>query len=126
MRRLTWLFVLACLSCPTLFAQEKNPVAVAIRRTLEGRSKSMVAAAEEMPDKMNCSAALHNPRCKYQWQVTGRVQWRPPSLATAPAQRAQIVQRERTRRFAAGPVAFPVRMGGSAEHGLNPRSPKVP
>jgi hypothetical protein len=49
MRRLTWLFVLACLSCPTLFAQEKNPVAAAIREALQGRSKNMVAAAEEMP-----------------------------------------------------------------------------
>ena len=49
MRRLTWLLAFACLSCPTLFAQEKNPVAAAIRETLPGRSKNMVAAAEEMP-----------------------------------------------------------------------------
>jgi hypothetical protein len=44
-----WLCVLACLSCPPLFAQEKNPVAAAIREALPGRSKAMVAAAEEMP-----------------------------------------------------------------------------
>ena len=49
MKKLTWLFVLASLWCPTLLAQEKNPVAAAIRGTLEGRSKNMVAAAEEMP-----------------------------------------------------------------------------
>ena len=58
MRRLTWLFVLACLLCPALFAQEKNPVAVAIRGTLEGRGKNMVAAAEEMPaDKYGFKAS---------------------------------------------------------------------
>jgi len=57
MRRLTWLFVLACLSCPTLFAQEKNPVAAAIREALPGRSKAMIAAAEEMPaDKYSFKA----------------------------------------------------------------------
>ena len=49
MRKLTCLFVLVCLSCPLPFAQEKNPVAAAIRETLQGRSKNMVAAAEEMP-----------------------------------------------------------------------------
>ena len=49
MRTLTWLFVLASWSCPALLAQEKNPVAAAIRETLPGRSKNMVAAAEEMP-----------------------------------------------------------------------------
>jgi len=49
MRRLTSLFVLACLSCPLLVAQEKNPVAAAIREALGGRAKNMVAAAEEMP-----------------------------------------------------------------------------
>jgi hypothetical protein len=57
MRRLTWLFVLTCLSCPTLFAQEKNPVAAAVREALQGRSKNMVAAAEEMPaDKYSFKA----------------------------------------------------------------------
>lgn len=49
MRKLTWFFVLASLWCPALLAQEKNPVATAIRETLPGRSKNMVAAAEEMP-----------------------------------------------------------------------------
>lgn len=49
MRKLTCLFVFACLLSPALFAQEKNPVAAAIRGTLQGRSKNMVAAAEEMP-----------------------------------------------------------------------------
>jgi len=49
MRKLTCLFVLACVSCPPLLAQEKNPVATAIREALPGRSKNMVAAAEEMP-----------------------------------------------------------------------------
>ncbi len=49
MKKLTWLFVLASLWCPALLAQEKNPVAAAIRETLPGRSKNMVAAAEEMP-----------------------------------------------------------------------------
>ena len=49
MRRLTWMFALACLLCPALFAQEKNPVAAAIREALPGRSKNIVAAAEEMP-----------------------------------------------------------------------------
>lgn len=49
MRELTWLLVLASLWCPTLLAQEKNPVAAAIREALPGRSRNMVAAAEEMP-----------------------------------------------------------------------------
>jgi DinB superfamily len=49
MKKLTWLFALASLWCPALLAQEKNPVAAAIRETLPGRSKNMVAAAEEMP-----------------------------------------------------------------------------
>ena len=49
MRKLTCLVVLACLFCPVLLAQEKNPVAAAIRETLQGRSKNTVAAAEEMP-----------------------------------------------------------------------------
>jgi len=49
MKKLTWFFVLASLWCPALLAQEKNPVAAAIRETLPGRSKNMVAAAEEMP-----------------------------------------------------------------------------
>ena len=49
MRKLGWLFVLASLCCPAILAQEKNPVAAAIREALPGRSKNMVAAAEEMP-----------------------------------------------------------------------------
>ena len=49
MRRLTCLFAMACLLCPTLFAQEKNPVAAALRELLLGRAKNIVAAAEEMP-----------------------------------------------------------------------------
>ena len=49
MRKLTWLFVLACLSCPVLVAQEKNPVAAALREALPGRAKNIVGAAEEMP-----------------------------------------------------------------------------
>ena len=49
MRKLRWLFVLACLSCPMLFAQEKNPVAAALREILPGRAKNIVAAAEAMP-----------------------------------------------------------------------------
>ena len=58
MKKLTWLFVLASLWCPALLAQEKNPVAAAIRETLPGRSKNMVAAAEEMPaDKYGFKAS---------------------------------------------------------------------
>ena len=49
MRKFGWLFVLAILCCPAILAQEKNPVAAAIREALPGRSKNMVAAAEEMP-----------------------------------------------------------------------------
>ena len=49
MKKLPCLFVLACLSCPVLFAQEKNPVATALREVLPGRAKNIVAAAEEMP-----------------------------------------------------------------------------
>ncbi len=49
MRKLTWLFVFASLLCSILFAQEKNPVAAAIREAEQGRSKTIVAAAEEMP-----------------------------------------------------------------------------
>jgi len=49
MKKLAWFFVLASLWCPALLAQDKNPVAAAIRETLPGRSKNMVAAAEEMP-----------------------------------------------------------------------------
>jgi uncharacterized damage-inducible protein DinB len=49
MKRLTCLFVLACLSCPAVVAQEKNPVAAAIREALPGRAKNIVAAAEAMP-----------------------------------------------------------------------------
>ena len=57
MRKLTCLFVLTCLSCPILFAQEKNPVAVALREILPGRAKNIVAAAEAMPaDKYSFKA----------------------------------------------------------------------
>jgi len=49
MKKLGWFLVLASLCCPAILAQEKNPVAAAIRETLPGRSKNMVAAAEEMP-----------------------------------------------------------------------------
>jgi len=57
MRKLTWLLALASLWCPSLFAQEKNPVAAAIREALQGRSKNIVAAAEEMPaDKYSFKA----------------------------------------------------------------------
>jgi DinB superfamily len=49
MRKLTWLLVLVCLSCPVLVAQEKNPVATALREALPGRAKNIVGAAEEMP-----------------------------------------------------------------------------
>jgi uncharacterized damage-inducible protein DinB len=49
MRKLSWFFVFASLLCPALFAQDKNPVAAAIREAGQGRSKNMVAAAEEMP-----------------------------------------------------------------------------
>jgi len=48
MRKLTWLFALAGLWCPSISAQQ-NPVATAIREAEQGRSKNMVAAAEEMP-----------------------------------------------------------------------------
>jgi DinB superfamily len=49
MRKLTWLLALAGLWVPSLFGQDKNPVATAIREAEQGRSKNMVAAAEEMP-----------------------------------------------------------------------------
>jgi len=49
MKKLTSLLVLAGLLCPALFAQEKNPVAAAIREILPGRAKNIVAAAQEMP-----------------------------------------------------------------------------
>jgi len=49
MRKLGWLFVLVSLWCPAMLAQEKNPVAAAIREVLPGRSKNIIAAAEEMP-----------------------------------------------------------------------------
>lgn len=52
---------LACLSvlvvCLPLSAQEKNPVSAALREMNQGRSKTMVAAAEEMPaDKYSYKA----------------------------------------------------------------------
>ena len=49
MRRLTCLVAMTCLLCPTLLAQEKNPVAAALRELLSARAKNIVAAAEEMP-----------------------------------------------------------------------------
>jgi uncharacterized damage-inducible protein DinB len=49
MRKLACLVLSVWLACPVLLAQEKNPVAAAIREALQGRSKNMVAAAEEMP-----------------------------------------------------------------------------
>jgi len=56
MRTFAWL-LLASLLCPSLFAQEKNPVATAIREAEQGRSKNMVAAAQEMPaDKYSFKA----------------------------------------------------------------------
>jgi len=49
--------VLVGLWCPSLFAQEKNPVATAVREAEQGRGKNMVAAAEEMPaDKYSFKA----------------------------------------------------------------------
>jgi hypothetical protein len=58
MKKLTWFLALASLWCPSLFAQEKNPVATAIREAEPGRSKNMVAAAEEMPaDKYSFKAS---------------------------------------------------------------------
>jgi DinB family protein len=57
MRKVVFLLLLACLWCPALFAQEKGPVAAALRETLPGRAKNMVAAAEEMPaDKYSFKA----------------------------------------------------------------------
>lgn len=57
MKKLTWLLALAGLCCPSLFGQDKNPVATAIREAEQGRSKNMVAAAEEMPaDKYSFKA----------------------------------------------------------------------
>lgn len=56
MRTFAWL-LLASLLCPSLFAQEKNPVATAIREAEQGRGKNMVAAAQEMPaDKYSFKA----------------------------------------------------------------------
>lgn len=56
MRTFAWL-LFASLLCPSLFAQEKNPVATAIREAEQGRSKNMVAAAQEMPaDKYSFKA----------------------------------------------------------------------
>ena len=49
MSKVTCLLVLAFLSCPLLVAQEKNPVAAALREALPGRAKNIVGAAEEMP-----------------------------------------------------------------------------
>jgi DinB superfamily len=48
MRKLAWLVAVTGLF-PTLFAQETNPVAAAMRETQQGRSKNMIAAAAEMP-----------------------------------------------------------------------------
>jgi hypothetical protein len=47
MRKLTWLFALVGLLCPSVFGQ--NPVATALREAEQGRAKNMVAAAQEMP-----------------------------------------------------------------------------
>jgi hypothetical protein len=49
MKEFAWLLVFASMLCPSLSAQEKSPVAAAIRDAEQGRSKNMVAAAEEMP-----------------------------------------------------------------------------
>jgi hypothetical protein len=49
MKKLAWLLVCASWLGPSLAAQEKNPVAAAIREAEQGRNKNMVAAAEEMP-----------------------------------------------------------------------------
>jgi hypothetical protein len=57
MKRLIWFLLSASLLCPSLLAQEKNPVATAIREAEQGRSKNMIAAAEEMPaDKFSFKA----------------------------------------------------------------------
>ncbi len=56
MRKIMWVCVVAILS-PAGLAQEKNPVAAALREFEQGRSKMMVAAAEEMPaDKYSFKA----------------------------------------------------------------------
>ena len=52
MKKVICLFACASLLCPSVFAQEKNPVAAALRETEPGRSKNMVAAAQEMPADM--------------------------------------------------------------------------
>ena len=44
MRKLGCLLVLASLCSPAILAQEKNPVAAAIREALPGRGKNIVAA----------------------------------------------------------------------------------
>lgn len=57
MRKASWLFACASLLTATLLAQEKNPVATALRETEQGRSKNIVAAAQEMPaDKFGFKA----------------------------------------------------------------------
>jgi hypothetical protein len=58
MRKLIWLFACVGLLTPALLAQEKNPVSAALRETEQGRSKNIVAAAQEMPaDKFNFKAS---------------------------------------------------------------------
>jgi DinB superfamily len=57
MRKLIWLLAVAGLCVPGLCAQDKNPVAAAIREAEQGRAKNMVAAADEMPaDKYSFKA----------------------------------------------------------------------
>ena len=58
MRKVMWLFACMGLLCPAVLAQEKNPVAAALRETEQGRGKNMVAAAQEMPaDKYGFKAS---------------------------------------------------------------------
>jgi len=49
MKKIACLLVSFCLLCPTLFAQEKSPVASALREVAKERGPNLVAAAEEMP-----------------------------------------------------------------------------
>ena len=49
MKRFLWLLAFTAVCCPGLFAQDKNPVATAIREAEQGRSKNIIAAAAEMP-----------------------------------------------------------------------------
>jgi hypothetical protein len=58
MRKVMWLFACVGLLCPAVLAQEKNPVAAALRETEQGRGKNMVAAAQAMPaDKYGFKAS---------------------------------------------------------------------